>query len=55
MKERAIIANINPEAVDTTGFFDEIALSLGENYKTLSFVSNQIKYVQKSCIRNEEK
>jgi hypothetical protein len=41
-----INANVHPEAMDTTGFFDEIALLLGNNYDVLSFVSSQIKYVQ---------
>jgi spore germination protein YaaH len=43
---------VNPDAVDTTGFFDEIALLLGNNFKTLSFVSNQIKYIQNKGYTN---
>lgn len=45
-ENRSIQVQVNPEAIDTTGFFDEIALSLGNNYGVLKFVSNQIKYIQ---------
>ncbi|HEC07880.1 MAG TPA: hypothetical protein ENJ12_13570 [Thiolapillus brandeum] len=41
-----IQATIDPNSVDTTGFFDEIAMALGNNYNVLCIVSNQIKYVQ---------
>ncbi|MBN1904033.1 MAG: hypothetical protein JW927_02955 [Deltaproteobacteria bacterium] len=36
----------NEDAADTTGFFDEIALKLGNNFDVLSLVSSQIKYGQ---------
>ena len=45
-KERQIEVEINQDAIDTTGFFDEIALSLGRDFETLKFVSDQVKYVQ---------
>lgn len=45
-RQRKITASLSPEAADTTGFFDEVAIMLGENYQVLSYVSNQIKYVQ---------
>lgn len=47
-----ITANIDPSAVDTTGFFDEIALLLGKNFEVLSPVSNQIKYIQNKGYSN---
>jgi phage FluMu protein Com len=51
-EKRGIQVQVNPDAVDTTGFFDEIALLLGNNFKTLSFVSNQIKYIQNKGYTN---
>lgn len=51
-KERQIDIQINQEAVDTTGFFDEIALSLGKNFNVLSIVSGQIKYIQNKGYSN---
>jgi hypothetical protein len=44
--KRGIKANVSQETVDTTGFFDEIAILLGDHFSDLSFVSNQIKYIQ---------
>lgn len=44
--KKQIEIEINREANDTTGFFDEIALQMGNNYNTLKYVSDQIKYVQ---------
>ncbi|MFK5976300.1 MAG: hypothetical protein QM493_07325 [Sulfurovum sp.] len=38
--------------VDTTGFFDEVALSIGDNYKNLKPLIDQIKYVQKKEYSN---
>jgi phage FluMu protein Com len=49
---RQIQIQINQEAVDTTGFFDEIALSLGNNFKVLNFVSDKIKYIQNKGFAN---
>jgi hypothetical protein len=51
-KNKNVQVQVNPYAVDTTGFFDEIALQLGNNFSELSFVSNQIKYIQKKGYTN---
>jgi len=41
-----IEVTINKESVDTTGFFDEVALLIGDNYNILHDIMNQIKYIQ---------
>lgn len=46
LKQRQIQLDVDYQAVDTSGFFDEIAVQLGDNYQTLKFVSEQIKYRQ---------
>lgn len=46
-EKRQIAVEVNHKAIDTTGFFDEIALALGADYDTLSEVVEQIKYVQR--------
>ena len=51
-EKRGIQINVNQDAVDTTGFFDEIALSLGNNFNVLNVVTNQIKYVQNKGYTN---
>jgi phage FluMu protein Com len=51
-QKREIEAIFNPEAADTTGFFDEIALKLGDNFEELSYVTNQIKYIQSKGYKN---
>ncbi len=51
-EQKNIEVLIDPEAVDTTGFFDEIALRLGNNFSVLKSVSNQIKYVQNKGYKN---
>lgn len=51
-KKRNIQVQVNPDAVDTTGFFDEIALLVGNNFDVLNFVSNQIKYIQNKGYTN---
>lgn len=51
-KKRNIKTEIHPEAVDTTGFFDEIALLIGNNFKILEFVIKQIKYIQNKGYSN---
>lgn len=51
-EKQNIQVQINPYAVDTTGFFDEIALLLGNNFSVLNFVSNQIKYIQNKGYEN---
>jgi phage FluMu protein Com len=45
-KTRLIDTVFDPDAADTTGFFDEIALKLGDDFEELSYVTNQIKYIQ---------
>ncbi len=47
-----IQVQIDPDAVDTTGFFDEIALLLGDSFNVLNFVTNQIKYIQNKGYEN---
>jgi phage FluMu protein Com len=51
-EKRQIQIQINQEAVDTTGFFDEISLLIGNNYNVLKFVSDQIKYIQNKGYTN---
>ena len=51
-EKRKIQIQVDQEAIDTTGFFDEIALILGNNFNVLKFVSNQIKYVQNKGYTN---
>lgn len=38
--------SFNPEAADTTGFFDEIALHMGQHVDAITPIVNQIKYIQ---------
>ena len=45
-KKSKIEVNIDKEAVDTRGFFDEVAVLMGDNYHDLSFLCSQIKYNQ---------
>jgi len=45
-KNKDIIITVDHDALDTTGFFDEIALSMGNNYFVLKELCNQIKYNQ---------
>jgi hypothetical protein len=51
-EKRKIQTQINHDAIDTTGFFDEIALTLGDNYDVLKFVSDHIKYIQNKNYTN---
>lgn len=51
-EKREIDTIFDPDAADTTGFFDEIALKLGDNFEVLSYVTNQIKYVQGKGYKN---
>ncbi|HHB92715.1 MAG TPA: DUF1887 family protein [Thioploca sp.] len=46
-KSKNIQLDINKKAIDTTGFFDEIAVKLGKNYGTLRIVTDKIKYIQR--------
>lgn len=43
---------INHRAIDTTGFFDEVAIQLGNQYDTLKFVIDQIRYIQQKGYTN---
>ncbi len=45
-EQRRIQINVNPDAADTTGFFDEIALLMGDNFSALDSVIGQIKHIQ---------
>lgn len=44
--------DVNHQALDTTGFFDEVAVQLGDNYYTLRLVSDKIKYIQQKGYTN---
>lgn len=44
MKNRRISLDINHQALDTTGFFDEVAIRMGDNYETLKPVGDRLKY-----------
>ncbi|MDM8567396.1 hypothetical protein QUF74_17315 [Candidatus Halobeggiatoa sp. HSG11] len=46
-EKKNIQLSINKKALDTTGFFDEVAVKLGENYGTLRIVTDKIKRTQK--------
>ena len=48
-EQRRIQFEINPRAMDTTGFFDEIAVQLGDRYSTLKPVVNQIRFAQRKA------
>lgn len=43
LKLKNINAKVNSDAMNTTGFFDEIAVALGNNYALLKIVSDTIK------------
>lgn len=45
-KHKHIAVDVNADAMDTTGFFDEVAVALGDNYELLKIVSNKIKHRQ---------
>lgn len=45
-QEHQIQLDVNHQAIDTTGFFDEVAMQLGNHYEILKLVSDQIKYIQ---------
>lgn len=51
-EKRKVQIQFKPDAVDTTGFFDEIALRLGNDFDVLSSVSNQLKYGQNKGFSN---
>jgi stress response protein SCP2 len=45
-KRKYITVEVNADAMDTSGFFDEVAVALGDNYELLKIVSNKIKHRQ---------
>ena len=45
-EHQQIKIKVDKEAVDTTGFFDEVAVKLGDNYDLLKAVSDKIKRIQ---------
>ncbi len=47
-KNKSFVTEINPNAMDTSGFFDEVAIELGDNYDLLKIVSNSIKRRQQN-------
>ncbi len=51
-RKAQIKTKFNQNANNTTGFFDEIALAIGNNFQTLKFISDQIKYNQKKNYKN---
>ncbi|WP_136810438.1 Card1-like endonuclease domain-containing protein [Desulfosediminicola flagellatus] len=51
-KKNQILADVNPKSIDTTGFFDEVALHLGNHYDSLKEVIDQIKWVQRKGYTN---
>jgi phage FluMu protein Com len=50
--QKNVTIQVNPKELDTTGFFDEMALELGNNYETLREVSDKIKRIQKKGYTN---
>jgi hypothetical protein len=46
LKSKTITTTINANAVDTTGFFDEAAVSIGSNYDLLGEVVERIRFAQ---------
>lgn len=45
-REKGISVNINKDAVDTTGFFDEAAVEIGNRFAVLGEVVDRIRYAQ---------
>lgn len=45
-KKHYIQANVNPKMMDTTGFFDEVAIHIGHHFNIIGSIVNQIKYIQ---------
>jgi len=45
-KANGIKIQIDPKMMDTTGFFDEVAMLIGDNFNTIGSIINQIRYVQ---------
>lgn len=51
-KSKNVQVNVDKSAVDTTGFFDEVAVKLGDNYGSLRVVTDKIKRIQKKGYSN---
>lgn len=45
-KNKNITAEIDSGMMDTTGFFDEIAIGIGDDFNTIGPIISQIKYIQ---------
>jgi len=45
--KKSIAVDIDMDAVDTRGFFDEVALLIGNNFQVLQSVLEQIRYIQR--------
>ncbi len=52
LQQRNFQAQVNGAAIDTSGFFDEIAVELGDNYELLKKVSDTIKRSQQKKYDN---
>lgn len=46
-KNKNIILDIDTKTIDTQGFFDEVAVALGEDYELLKNINDQIKRAQR--------
>ena len=51
-EQRRIRFEVNHRAMDTTGFYDEVAVQLGDRYETLKPVCDQIRYAQRKGYAN---
>ncbi len=51
-EKKNIQIQVDQDSIDTTGFFDEIAITLGDNYDALKFINEQIKYCQRKNYSN---
>lgn len=49
---KKVTVKVNPKELDTTGFFDEMAVELGNNYEVLREVSEKIKRIQNKGYTN---
>lgn len=49
---KQVKVTVNPKELDTTGFFDDVALELGNNYEMLKEVTDKIKRIQKKGYTN---
>jgi phage FluMu protein Com len=47
-----VTVQVNPKELDTTGFFDEVAIELGNHYETLREASEKIKRIQNKGYTN---